>query len=199
MSNPKWDGPDYTGCGNFLGKQRRNFYITNRSWDLLQEIKYFFFDFKSTTKQRGEPMLDLKAIRERCEKATKGPWYPRCTDDRVFMNARFVSTEEGPGFTHDNKTGLSEEHREQENPDTVIAITLLQSPHLAVNDKCDENADFIAHSRTDIEQLLEAVEQAREIIDGLLNENHTCTQDDYSNCKYCASNSRGEVWLARFK
>jgi len=38
MSNPKWDGPDYTGCGNFLGKQRRNFYITNRSWQLLHAL-----------------------------------------------------------------------------------------------------------------------------------------------------------------
>lgn len=30
------------GCGNWLGKQRRNFYITNRSWDLLHALALDF-------------------------------------------------------------------------------------------------------------------------------------------------------------
>jgi len=37
MSNPKYTD-DYSGCGNFLGKQRRNFYITNRSFDFLHAL-----------------------------------------------------------------------------------------------------------------------------------------------------------------
>ena len=36
MSYPKWQ-VEYPS-GNWLGKQRRNFYITNRSWDLLHKL-----------------------------------------------------------------------------------------------------------------------------------------------------------------
>lgn len=32
----------FPGCGNWLGKQRRNFYITNRAWDLLHELALEF-------------------------------------------------------------------------------------------------------------------------------------------------------------
>lgn len=36
----KYDDTDERprGCGNYLGKQRRNFYITNRCWDLLHAL-----------------------------------------------------------------------------------------------------------------------------------------------------------------
>lgn len=70
----------------------------------------------------------------------------------------------------------------------------------AIRERCfPEDGPKTPPTPQEVEELIGAVEQAREIIDGLLNENHTCTQDDYSNCKYCASNSRGEAWLARFK
>ena len=38
MTNPKEKSDRPPGCGNYLGKQRRNFYITNRAWDLLHEL-----------------------------------------------------------------------------------------------------------------------------------------------------------------
>lgn len=28
----------YRGQGNYLGKQRRNFYVTNRAWEMMHEL-----------------------------------------------------------------------------------------------------------------------------------------------------------------
>jgi hypothetical protein len=106
-------------------------------------------------------MINLTELEKMCEAATRGPWYPRCTDDRMFMNARFVSTEEGPGFRHDGKRGLDEDNKSSEEPESVIAITLLQSPHLATSGQCDENAAFIAASRTAMPELLRLVRGAK--------------------------------------
>lgn len=106
-------------------------------------------------------MINLSELEKMCEAATRGPWYPRCTDDRMSMNARFVSTEEGPGFRHDGKRGLDENNKSSEEPESVIAITLLQSPHLATSGQCDENAAFIAASRTAMPELLRLVREAR--------------------------------------
>src|SRR5688572_27393179 len=98
---------------------------------------------------------DLEAIEARCRAATPGPWYPRATDDELFQNALYVGLRAGrhePGtLRHDNRPGMSSAHRQQEPPDQVVAITLLQYPRLAdVGDaRWDENTLFIAHARED--------------------------------------------------
>lgn len=42
MAGKQDGGPKNPGCGNWLGKQRRNFYITNRSFDLLHALALEF-------------------------------------------------------------------------------------------------------------------------------------------------------------
>ncbi len=110
--------------------------------------------------------LNLDEIRARCERATPGPWYPRATDDASFMNARYVSTEQGPMMTckdglvwvHDGLRGMAEGQCDYKS---VVCITLLQEPRLAAHasDGCDEDAEFIAHARTDISALLALVDR----------------------------------------
>ena len=53
-------------------------------------------------------------------------------------------------------------------------------------DKCKEKC---------ISTLTARLREAEEIIDGLLNENHTCTNESHEGCPYCAVNVRGEKWL----
>jgi hypothetical protein len=104
---------------------------------------------------------DLEQIEKRAAEATPGPWYPHRTDDQVHSNARYVSVEPSD-FAHDNKTRMWAGSRQQANPEGVIAITLLQSPGLAVADACDENTLFIAHARTDVPSLVSEVRRLRE-------------------------------------
>jgi hypothetical protein len=129
-------------------------------------------------------MINLTELERMREAATKGPWYPRCTDDRMFMNARFVSTEEGPGFRHDGKRGLDEDNKSSEEPESVIAITLLQSPHLATSGQCDENATFIAASRTAMPELLRLVREAKRLIEPAMRDEEDCGCKEYiAQCK----------------
>lgn len=100
----------------------------------------------------------LAEIVERANKASEGPWYPHATDDDLFMNARYVSTESGDLY-HDGARGMAEGECDD---NVVVAITLLQSPRLAGIDdaKWDENTAFIAHAREDVPDLAEALRQA---------------------------------------
>lgn len=98
----------------------------------------------------------LDEIQKMYEAATKGPWYWGCTDDDHSMNARYVGTRQRD-WAHDNRHGLDCGHTDQEPPDNVVAITLLQSPCLAGNGRCDENAAFIAASRDAVPRLVKAL------------------------------------------
>ncbi len=65
------------------------------------------------------------------------------------MNARYISTEPGPGgmdWQHDHLNGMAVGGGD---PGKVVAITLLQHPTLAViaDGKDDENMEFIAAAR----------------------------------------------------
>jgi hypothetical protein len=123
-------------------------------------------------------MSRLDEIKERVGKATKGPWYPRATDDNMYMNARYVGLNKGPGWKHDDKCGLAV-CIDQEPADKVIAITLLQSPDLVDQDECDENTVFIAHSREDIPYLLERLEAAEKALGKYSNdESWSCVDCD---------------------
>lgn len=99
----------------------------------------------------------LAEIRQRCEAATPGPWYPKATDDACCMNARYVSLVPGE-WRHDDGRGMAE----PADYASVVAITLLQSPRLACvsDERWDENTLFIAHAREDLPALLEVVEAA---------------------------------------
>lgn len=116
---------------------------------------------------------ELDRIEARCEAATPGPWYARSTDDQVFMNALFVGTRPGEmgvdGLYHDDGRGLAAGGKEQAPPEQIIAITLLQSPHLAdVKDELwDENTLFIAYARSDIPRLIGEVRRLRARLNGM--------------------------------
>jgi len=96
-------------------------------------------------------------------KTTEGAWYPRATDDEVFMNARYVSTEPGPELygnetmVHDGRRGMDYAHCDCGK---VVCITLLQSPRLAdVDDaRWDDNTIFIAESHNAFPKLLDAID-----------------------------------------
>lgn len=96
---------------------------------------------------------DLLAIEQRAAKATGGPWHPHFTDDEEFSSAAYVSTEMGK-IGHDNKRRLFAGGKDQANPAKVVAITLLQTPYLAITDECSANTQFIAKARTDIPRLV---------------------------------------------
>lgn len=72
----------------------------------------------------------LRQTRERCERATPGPWYSHATDDEVFMNARYVGLDPGDWPKHNGKNGMSVKSKDCVDSERVIAITLLQQPRL---------------------------------------------------------------------
>jgi len=96
----------------------------------------------------------LEEIRARAEKATKGPWYAKATDDDHSQCCNFISTVPGP-FEHDQR------FIGEQDDETVVALTLLQAPRLADAPEFEENTEFIAHARDDIPALLAEVERLR--------------------------------------
>lgn len=98
-------------------------------------------------------LAELKTL---ADKATSGPWFAKATDDQDCMNARYVSTIPGP-FEHDQEQSMVGPSLIQES---VVAITLLQSPGLAchASEKWDEDAAFIAASREAVPTLVKLVE-----------------------------------------
>ena len=95
----------------------------------------------------------IQQSRAICDAATDGPWFPGFTDDDSFMNCRFVSTVKRPDHHDDMQLGDRE-------PESVVAVTLLQSPYLASVDECDQNMVFISHSRTALPDALARLEVA---------------------------------------
>ena len=101
------------------------------------------------------------AIRARCEGPTPGPWYAAATDDDSHMNMRYVTTEPG-GFHHDD-----DQYGNRREGDKEIAITLHQCrPPVGLGDDvADENTLFIAHSRSDVPDLLDTVDELEQRLD----------------------------------
>ncbi len=103
---------------------------------------------------------ELAEIRERTEAATPGPWFVRFLDDDYAANLVAVSTvadsgNEGPRWPDFNGREL-------------VAGTLIQCPipYVGIEDtKWDENAKFIAHSRTDIPRLLDEIRRLQLLIE----------------------------------
>jgi hypothetical protein len=95
-----------------------------------------------------EEWRDLEKDLELCEQMPGDDWYAHATDDKCCACAQYVSTVPGL-FRHDGRRGLEEGGNRQVNPSTVIAITLLQNPHLAVHDsgEWDKLTRFIAQSK----------------------------------------------------
>ena len=95
-----------------------------------------------------EEWRDLEKDLKLCEQMPGDDWYAHATDDKCCACAQYVSTVPGL-FRHDGRRGLEEGGNRQVNPSTVIAITLLQNPHLAVHDsgEWDKITRFIAQSK----------------------------------------------------
>ena len=96
--------------------------------------------------------------------ATPGPWYPQATDDRLCMNASYVSTDPKSGLRDMDPQSAERDCR----PGSVVAITLLQSPRLAnVRDqRWDENTDLIAYYRTAAPALAREVQRLQITVEG---------------------------------
>jgi hypothetical protein len=112
-------------------------------------------------------MIDIKAIEERCERATKGPWDKR------------VAGVEGDNYI----AGTGPWYR-------------VQGSWNANNDNSINDADFIAYSRQDIPALLEAVKEARFIIRSALKLKWSCWPISAGlpcECAHC----KAEAWLAK--
>jgi hypothetical protein len=78
-------------------------------------------------------MIDIKAIEERCERATKGPWHE-----------------------YENTVSIGYTHGQDVRADNVLSNRVCRDCSL-------EDMEFIAHSREDLPALLEAVKEARAI------------------------------------
>jgi hypothetical protein len=66
------------------------------------------------------------------------------------MAAYYLTNEQGKGLLDVERW---------DHPTTVVAITLLQDPNVAVSPQCVENADFIASSRALVPLLCDALER----------------------------------------
>lgn len=113
--------------------------------------------------------IDLDIEQARADAATPGPWYPRYLDDDCCMNLVAVSTEPD--------TGQHEKHYDV-NEGSFIGVLLAQQGFNANishdSELWDENATFIARSRTLVPLLIERVrelerEDADRYIDSLPN------------------------------
>lgn len=97
--------------------------------------------------------LELARIRSRAAAASPGPWFVRILDDEYAMNLVAISTAADAG--------------DDQWPDfdsgEVVAATLVQQPrYVGVSDqRWDENAEFIAHSREDLPRLLDEIDRLR--------------------------------------
>ena len=92
----------------------------------------------------------LAEIETRCNATTPGPWEYENIDDGMCMNADVVRTC-GDGAVDDFPLDGPYEDKER-----IVAITLLQAPRFAsiADNRWEENAQFIAHARTDVPDLI---------------------------------------------
>jgi hypothetical protein len=103
-----------------------------------------------------EPLSDaeLDAIASRASSSTPGPWFVRFLDDDWAMNLVAVAT------------AAESAAREGQLPldaGLIVAATLIQHPQFVnISDELwDENAEFIAHARTDVPRLIAEIRRLR--------------------------------------
>lgn len=106
-------------------------------------------------------MIDLdqvRALADRMDEATPGPWHIRYLDDDDSMNLLAISTEPD--------TGLHERWPDFDG-ETMVAATLIQKPRFVSLDdgKWDENAWLIVAARNDaigkLRQMADEIEALR--------------------------------------
>jgi hypothetical protein len=110
----------------------------------------------------GHEPIDLDGIADRLRRATPGPWYFDLYDDE-YAQSMYVVTTQRPN---------PDRHFSLRWPDfpteAVVAATLVSMPGCAfchASERYDEDGEFIAHARTDVEVLLAEVTRLRAIID----------------------------------
>jgi len=98
----------------------------------------------------------IAEIEARAAAATAGPWNTFDTDDSMCMTTVGVSTGGIEPWMELDEADNDHEH--------MIALTLLQAPRYVCHDSrlWHENANFIAHARTMMPLLIEALELAVE-------------------------------------
>ena len=94
----------------------------------------------------------IREIKERCEKATKGPWTPGREDMQSYDGATgqpFSSV-----YADDDRAGLHMGHK------LPLVIARIDGKDIEAEEE-KSNARFIAHARTDIPDLLAEIERLR--------------------------------------
>ena len=92
----------------------------------------------------------LNAIRERCEKATPGPWVK-------------VPASPGTRLAVFNRYGIEQPEDADGNSESICYATGWM---------IEDNAEFIAHARTDIPALVAEVERLRSLVETLVDTLH---------------------------
>ncbi|MFB9993413.1 hypothetical protein ACFFLM_15710 [Deinococcus oregonensis] len=113
----------------------------------------------------------LRAIAERVNRTTPGPWFPIVTDDEMYQGTVYVGVQPRGkkaevGLYVDDGRGQKLMVENQIDDTQVVAITCLQFPRLVYQDACDDNALFIAHAREDVPALLAEVLRLRALVKG---------------------------------
>lgn len=111
----------------------------------------------------SNPLPTLSELDAMEKAATRGPWYPRATDDDCRMNARFVSTECGP-LTEDGRWMHDGQSRSDGFPNSVCVTLHQLTPTIGVNED-DENTELIAASRNALPALLSDLRLCREALE----------------------------------
>jgi hypothetical protein len=108
----------------------------------------------------SEPAIsdeELCSIQARADEATPGPWFVRQLDDDYASSLVAVST--APD------TGRGERWPAFDSGE-IIAATLIQNPipYVSMDDGWDQNAEFIAHARSDIPSLIAEIRRLRRFL-----------------------------------
>lgn len=99
---------------------------------------------------------DFAAMRERCDRATAGPWHVVEMDDDYCMSAYAIAT-----VPNADAPPNEDSHEKDGDHAKRICLTLWQAPRIVdiADLKWEENAAFIAHARTDLPICLARIEQ----------------------------------------
>ncbi|MFE3452780.1 hypothetical protein ACFXJ8_28030 [Nonomuraea sp. NPDC059194] len=100
---------------------------------------------------------ELRTIEERANAATPGPWHLCLLDDAWATNLVAIST----------TPHVDSPRWPAWDGQKMVAATLVQFPERYIDIKdarWDENADFIAHARSDVPRLVEEIRRLRTLL-----------------------------------
>ena len=125
-------------------------------------------------------MSDLSAIRKRCDAATRGPWRSMRQGNQ-YIETNYMPTCKCVGAS------VVEGIKRPWKPYAAIRFGIKAEQHEEARFK-DKDADFIAHAREDIPELLDEVERLRALLRESLREH----EEDHDPGWACRIEMSGE-------